>query len=92
MVHLNVHFEGIMDRIIDDAIKKGLAKTKTEVLRMGLFELKNKYHLVEDDEDWEWTKEELKQLKKVLLKLKEDKESNYGTEEELWKALKRDTK
>ncbi len=87
-MHLNVRFEGIMDRIIDDAIKKGLAKTKTEVLRMGLMELKNKYHLAEDD----LTDEQRQQLIAFLLKLKEDKEGNHGSEEDLWKALGRNTR
>lgn len=88
MVHLNVHFEGILDRIIDDAIKKGLAKTKTEVLRMALLELKNKYDLADDD----LTKEQRLQLSKFLLKLKEDKEATHGSEEDLWKALRRNTR
>ncbi|MBI5226121.1 hypothetical protein HY994_02670 [Candidatus Micrarchaeota archaeon] len=77
-----------MDRIVDDAIQKGLAKTKTEVLRMGLMELKNKYRLAEDD----LTDEQRDQLKKFLLKIKEDKEGNHGTEEDLWKALGRTTR
>ncbi len=85
---MNVHFVGIMDRIIDDAIKKGLAKTKTEVLRMGLMELKNKYHLADDD----LTDEQRGQLRNFLLKLKEDKKGNYGTEEDLWKALGQNTR
>jgi|GEM_PF-2438506 len=88
MVHLNVRFEGILNRIIDDAIRKGLAKTKTEVLRMGLMELKNKYRLAEDD----LTDGQREELRKFLLKLKEDKEATHGSEEDLWKALRRNTR
>lgn len=83
-MHLNVRFEGVMDRIIEDAIRKGLAKTKTEVLRLGLFELKNKYHLAEDEP----TEEQRKALSKFLLRIKEDKSGNYGSEKELWDALR----
>ena len=83
-MHLNVHFEGIMDRIVEDAIRKGLAKTKTEVLRLGLFELKNKYQLAEDEP----SEKQRKALSKFLLKLKEDKEGNHGSEKELWDALR----
>ena len=80
-MNVNVKFVGITDEIITDAIRRGLAKTRTEVLRLGLFELKNKYHLAED----ELNPEEKKHLAKFLTSLKE---SDYATEEELWAALK----
>ncbi|MFH0713468.1 MAG: hypothetical protein V1722_02705 [Candidatus Micrarchaeota archaeon] len=80
-MNVNVNFTGVVDEIIEDAIRQGLAKTKTEVLRLGLFELKNKYHLAEGEP----TEEERKMLAKFLTSTKE---SDYGTEEDLWKALK----
>lgn len=80
-MNVNVKFEGVTDEIIQDAIRKGLAKTRTEVLRLGLYELKNKYNLAEDKP----TEEEKKQLSAFL---KELKKSDYGSEKELWAALK----
>lgn len=78
---MNVQFAGLTEAIIEDAIRNGLAKTKTEVLRLGLFELKNKYHLAEGEP----TVEERKLLAKFLNSLKK---GDYATEKELWTALK----
>lgn len=80
-MNVNVNFTGLTDEIIEDAIIKGLAKTKTEVLRLGLFELKNKYGLAEGEP----TEEERKLLAKFLSSLKE---SDYASEKELWESLK----
>ncbi len=80
-MNVNVNFTGIVDEIINDAIRQGLAKTKTEVLRLGLFELKNKYHLAEGEP----TAEELKLLADFI---KRSKPSDFGTEADLRKALK----
>ncbi len=80
-MNVNVNFTGIVDEIMEDAIRQGLAKTKTEVLRLGLFELKNKYHLAEGEP----TQEELKLLAEFL---KELKPSDYISEAEFRKALK----
>lgn len=80
-MHANVRFTGLTDEIIEDAIDKGLAKTRMEVLRLALFELKNKYGLAEDEP----TEEERRLLAEFLSKLKG---SDYATEAELWAALK----
>jgi len=82
-MNVNVNFTGITDEIIQDAIRKGLAKTKTEVLRLGLFELKSKYHLAEEEK--ELTEEELKIIGKFI---SSQKRKDYATEKELWAALK----
>ncbi len=80
-MNVNIRFTGIVDDIIEDAIRQGLAKTKTEVLRLGLFELKNKYHLAEGEP----TEKELKLLAEFI---KSSKPSDFGTEADLRKALK----
>ncbi len=79
-MNINVKFTGITDNIIEDAIRRGLANSKTEVLRLALFELKNKYALAEGEP----TIEEKKLLAKFLTSLKA---SDYRTEKELWQAL-----
>ena len=53
-MNVNVRFSGAVEKIIDEAVKKGYAATKTEVLRLGVFELNNRFHLLrkmEDEED-----------------------------------------
>ena len=50
-MNVNVKLTGILDEIMEDAIKKGLAKTKVEVLRLGLIELKYKYKLADKEEE-----------------------------------------
>ncbi len=74
-MNVNVKFEGVTDAIIQDAIKKGLAKTRTEVLRLGLFELKNKYHLAEEEP----TAGEKKHLAEFLHALRQN---DFGSEKE----------
>lgn len=73
-----------MDKILDAAIKKGLVKTKSEALRLGVLELNNKYDLLraakEDEEDLEYIKLTDKKLKSGKMKL--------CTEKELKEALK----
>ena len=82
LVNANIKFVGVTNDIIEDAITKGLAKTQTEVLRLALFELKNKYNLASEDEP---SAEERLILNKFLSSLKKE---DYKTEEELWLALK----
>ncbi|MBI5159590.1 hypothetical protein HY992_05720 [Candidatus Micrarchaeota archaeon] len=46
-MNMNVKFTGVMEKIIAEAIKQGLVKTKTEALRLGLLTLNEKYTLME---------------------------------------------
>jgi Arc/MetJ-type ribon-helix-helix transcriptional regulator len=41
-----MHFEGYVERIINEAVRQGVVKTKAEALRAGLLELNDKYVLV----------------------------------------------
>jgi Arc/MetJ-type ribon-helix-helix transcriptional regulator len=55
-MNITMHFEGYIERIIDEAVKKGIVKTKAEALRLGVLQLNEKYHLIsqnlnEDEED-----------------------------------------
>lgn len=80
-MNLNVNFTGVTEEIINAAIRKGIAKTKTEVLRLALFEFKNQYNLLDD----EITNEE----KKILAKfIKSAKPEDFGTEQDLIDLLK----
>ncbi len=44
-----MHFEGYAEKIIAEALRQGLVKTKAEALRLGLLELNDKYGLVATD-------------------------------------------
>ena len=85
-MYATVKLEGFVDDILEEAVKKGLAKTKTEALRLGVLELNNKYGLLssvverlEDQEDVDYIRKARKKLASRELKL-------YG-EKELKKAL-----
>jgi len=46
-MYATLKFEGMIDRILEEAVKEGLAKTKSEALRLGALELNNRYGLLE---------------------------------------------
>jgi hypothetical protein len=48
-LNISMHFEGYVEKIIDEALKQGVVKTKAEALRLGLLELNQKYGLVATD-------------------------------------------
>ncbi|QLJ53429.1 MAG: hypothetical protein Sv326_1254 [Candidatus Fermentimicrarchaeum limneticum] len=55
-MNITMRFEGYVEQIIDEAVKKGIVKTKAEALRLGVLQLNEKYHLIsqnlsEDEED-----------------------------------------
>lgn len=45
-MNISMHFEGYVERIINEAVRQGVVKTKAEALRAGLLELNDKYVLV----------------------------------------------
>lgn len=48
-MNISMHFEGYIAKIIEEAQRQGLVKTKAEALRLGLLELNQKYGLVTTD-------------------------------------------
>lgn len=53
-MNVNIKFHGVVEQILEEAIRRGYASTKTDALRLGVFELNNKYNLldkIEDDAD-----------------------------------------
>jgi hypothetical protein len=70
-MNVNVQFKGVMEEILEEAKRKGIAKTKTEALRLGVLELNNRYHLlerrVEEIEDMQDIKE-LEEMKSAVKK------------------------
>jgi hypothetical protein len=45
-----VEFKGIPELILEKAVKIGLARSKTDALRMGVFALNNEYRLLKNIE------------------------------------------
>ncbi|MFH1107502.1 MAG: hypothetical protein V1787_06450 [Candidatus Micrarchaeota archaeon] len=48
-MNISMHFEGYTEKIIAEALRQGIVKTKAEALRLGLLELNQKYGLVASD-------------------------------------------
>lgn len=48
-MNISMNFEGYSEKIIGEALRQGLVKTKAEALRLGLLELNDKYGLVATD-------------------------------------------
>ena len=50
---MTVEFKGYLEAVVDEAIRRGIVKTRTEALRAGLLELADKYGLGEADDEAE---------------------------------------
>ncbi len=77
-MHSTMKFEGLMDQILSEAVRQGLAKTKAEALRLGVVELNNKYELIqssrEEAEDVDYIRKARKEIASGKLKLHSEKE------------------
>lgn len=87
-MHTLLRFDGIIDSILEQAVRQGLAKTKTEALRLGVLELNNRYALIEnktleqeDKEDLEYVLKAEKRIAAGKLKLRSEKELRKILEE-----------
>lgn len=76
-MNMNVKFVGIPDQIMSCAIRAGIAKTNTDVLMLGLFELDNKYKLLERFED----EQDAKEADKIMAEIKSGKRKVYSEKE-----------
>ncbi len=63
-MNINIKLEGILEKIIENAIKKGLVKTKAEAVRLSVLELGKEYGLLEEPELNEKTIRELRKREK----------------------------
>lgn len=46
-MHATIRFTGVIEKILDEAVHEGIAKTKTEALRMAVLQLNDRYNLLE---------------------------------------------
>ena len=50
MVNVNIGLTGYAEQVVAEMINRGYAKTKTEALRLALFEFGQKHELVDEEE------------------------------------------
>ena len=50
MGNLNITLEGYVQKVIEYMVKKGYAKSKTEAIRLALFEFDQEHKVTEDEE------------------------------------------
>ncbi len=72
-MNVNIRFEGALERILDEAIRKGYASTKTEALRLGVLELNNRYRLLERMED----EADLREAERVMDEVRSGKQKMH---------------
>lgn len=88
MTTITMTFEGYIAKIIKEALRRGLVKTKAEALRLGLLELNDKYRLVPRKlSKAEEERLEARLAEKIMQRVREGKEKLHG-EKELWKVLR----
>jgi hypothetical protein len=51
MVNLNIDLGGYYGKVTDFMIKRGYAKTRTEALRLALFEFNQKHNILPEEDD-----------------------------------------
>ncbi len=86
-MYATVKFEGLIDSILEQAIKQGLVKTKTEGLRLGVLELNNKYRLTEQMIEEKEAKEDIAYVRKAEKGIAQGK-LKIRTEKELRAAIR----
>ena len=72
-MNVNVQFKGLIEEILEEAERKGLAKTKTEALRLGVLELNNRYHLLERRVEEIEDMQDVKELEEMRTSVKKGK-------------------
>ncbi len=65
-MHTTIQITGTLEQILEEAVEGGLAKTKTEALRMGVLELNNRYHLLERSQEDELAVKKMQRLDKDI--------------------------
>ena len=49
MANINIEVKGYIEKVIDRMVEENYAKTKTEAVRLALFEFDQKHGLTDDD-------------------------------------------
>jgi Arc/MetJ-type ribon-helix-helix transcriptional regulator len=75
-----VRFEGVIENVLDELVKAGYFKTKSEAIRAGILELGKEYNILDD------LRQDLKYAKEIDAKLK-SKELELGSEKEIFDII-----
>jgi len=73
-LNISMHFDGFVEKIIDASLRKGVARTKAEALRLGLLELNEKYFLVPTRLEEVEFAEDVKEIERIERDLKRGRE------------------
>ena len=73
-MNISMHFEGYVEKIINEALAKGIAKTKAEALRLGLLELNEKYALIPTGVDALELMQDIAEIERIERDIKSGKE------------------
>ena len=73
-MNLSMHFQGMSEEIITEALKRGVVKTKAEAIRLGLLELNDKYGLIPRNSDEVELMEDQREIDRIERDLKTGKE------------------
>ena len=65
VMNISMHFEGYSEKIIAEALRQGIVKTKAEALRLGLLELNDKYGLVASDLEQKELQQDIAELSRM---------------------------
>ncbi|MFH1780046.1 MAG: hypothetical protein ABH803_02790 [Candidatus Micrarchaeota archaeon] len=76
-MNISMHFEGYSEKIIAEALKQGIVKTKAEALRLGLLELNQKYGLVATNLEELELQQDLKEIDRIEKAIKTGKTKLY---------------
>ncbi len=87
MVYVTLRFEGLPAQILEQAVKRGIGNTKSQVVTLGLLKLNQEYHLAEqDDEEFDLPPRVVKLFEDLIEK--SIKTGNIVSEKELFSSLK----
>ena len=68
MVYVTLRFDGLPAQILENAIKNGIAKTKTQAVTLGLLKLNEEYHLADDNEEFDMPRHTVELFEELIEK------------------------
>ena len=73
-MNISMHFDGYVEQVIDEAVKRGVAKTKAEAIRLGLLELDERFRLVRNAEEKLELESDLREVSRIEREMRSGQE------------------
>ena len=73
-MNICMRFDGYVAKIVDEAVRRGIARTKSEALRIGLLELDKQYRLVQGAGEQAELEADLLEIARIERDIKSGKE------------------